>query len=197
MDKARPAITVRVTDAKAAAVPGARVSLDGAAVDGGSSQMVDPGDHLVRVEAEGMKPAEQRVTIAAGTHRDIVVSLEQVPAAPEPAASPSYAAPIALGVVGLASLGAFAALGAVGNGKKSDLDASGCKAHGCAPDDVSSIKTLYVSADVALGVGLASLVVSGILLIARPSADKATATALVPTVAIGPHGGAAALTMHF
>lgn len=67
----------------------------------------------------------------------------------------------------------------VGNGKRADLDASGCKGH-CAQGDVDVVKRLYISADVSLGVGLASLVVSGILFLTRRAGAAPPAVAIEP-----------------
>jgi hypothetical protein len=72
-------------------------------------------------------------------------------------------------------------LGSLGNAKRSDLDASACKPN-CSSDDVARVKTMYVAADVSLGVGLASLLGAGIALAVDLGTSKprdATAKLLV------------------
>lgn len=179
VDTAIPSLAVRVVDATGAPVSDARITLDGSPID--ESVGVDPGDRVLRVEADGMKPTESRVRLTAGEgRRKVVVRLEGAaqapplpsPAAPEPAPPTGVSGvPFVLGAIGLVGVGAFAVLGSLGSGKKGDLDASGCKPS-CAPDEVSSVKTLYVAADVSLGVGAASLVAAGVVLVVELAGRK-------------------------
>lgn len=192
IDKDIPTLEISV-EGDAGPIAGARVTVDGAAFD--AAGPVDPGDRVVRAEAAGMKPGEQRLTLAAGEgRRKIVIKLERDVAAPREA-SPSKVpiGPVVLGGVGLVGLGVFIGLGAAGNAQKARLDELGCKPN-CSQSSVGSIRSLYIGADVALGVGLASLVAAGVLLGLHLAAPKqATAVAsrigLVPmTVSSSPFG---------
>lgn len=177
VDTAIPSLTVRVVDAAGAPVSDARVTLDGSPFD--ESVGVDPGDRVLRVEADGMKPTESRVRLTAGEgRRKVVVRLDGAAQAPAPPPRPEpiarngvSATPFVLGAIGLVGVGAFAMLGSLGSAKKGDLDASGCKPN-CAPDEVSSVKTLYVAADVSIGVGAASLVAAGVVLVVELAGRK-------------------------
>jgi hypothetical protein len=82
-------------------------------------------------------------------------------------------------------------LGAAGSAKKSALDQLGCKPN-CSPSDVSAGRSLYLGADIALGIGLAAVVGGaiwlGVKLGAPPPPDA---------VSFSPAPGAPPLTFHF
>lgn len=206
VDAALPTLAVKPVDETGRVLEDATVTIDGKGVtrDGDlAATRVDPGEHVVRVEAPGMKSAEERATLAAGApRRELVVHLvrDGGPVSTQPVAPPVEASrpvPVAtfvLAGVGVAGVVTFAALGAVGNGKKGELDKSACKPN-CMPSDVASIKTDYIAADVALGVGGAALVGALIVFLARPSAEPAKPDASTWTLA--PRPGGASLIVRF
>jgi hypothetical protein len=186
LDREIPTLTVSVKDEAGAALGAASVTVDGAPL--ASPAAFDPGEHTVRVEAAGMKPAEQRVTLASGEgNRAITVRLERLAAASRPVP----VAPIVLGASGLVALGVFAGLGVTGNAKKASLDALGCKPD-CSPSEVSAARSLYLGADVALGVGLGALVAAGVVLIVQLKAPAGAAAAR-----FSPSPGGGAFTFQF
>jgi hypothetical protein len=160
-----PTLAVTVTDAADHELPTARVSVDGAALPASGVVALDPGEHVVRAEASDVKPSEQCITLVVGERRQLSVRLGPA-LGPVVASSPrgTPVAPIVLGTLGLVGIGVFAGLGSAGNAKKSSLDAIACKPH-CSSSDVSAVKSLYVGADVALGVGLAAIAAAGVALI--------------------------------
>lgn len=179
-----PTLAITVTDESGATLTNAWITVDGAPLAASGASPFDPGDHVARIEARGMKAAEQRITLAIGEgRRDLTVHLTPLllPApASAPAAATSSTTPIAsivVGGVGVVALGVLAGLGAAGNAKKAELDQSHCKPN-CEPTAVSAARSLYVGADVALGVGLGALVTAGILLIVHHTAPSPTASAL-------------------
>ena len=187
IDREIPSLSVSVTDEAGASLAGASVTVDGAPLS--PPGVLDPGEHVVRVELAGRKPAEQRVTLSAGGgNRAITVRLER----PAPAARRVPVAPIVLGAAGVVALGVFAGLGEAGNAKKSSLDAMACKPD-CSPSDVSAARSLYLGADVALGVGLGALVAAGVVLIVQLKAPSPAAA----TARFSPAPGGGALTFHF
>ncbi len=197
LDKDIPRLAVAVTDEAGAAIDGATVTVDGAPLAAPGPAALDPGDHVVHVEAPGRTPSEQHVTLAAGEgSHPITVRLSRAgapPPAPVPAASrPVPVAPIVLGVAGLAAIGAFAGLGVAGNAKKADLDALGCKPN-CSPSAVSTARSLYLGADISLGVGLAAIVAAGIVLGVELAAPAPAAAA----VSFAPAPGGGAVVFHF
>jgi hypothetical protein len=172
LDGEIPTLAVTVVDATGGELSTAAVTIDDTALPAAGAVALDPGDHVVRVEASKLKPSEQRVTLAVGERRQLRVRLgaaEPVAAAPDRRATPI--APIVLGAIGAVGLGVFAGLGATGNAKRSDLDALGCKPH-CQPSDVSAAKSLYLGADIALGVGLASIAGGAVALIVHVTASS-------------------------
>jgi hypothetical protein len=181
VEKALPSVVVEVSDDHGAAIAGARVTVDDQAAFSGQVTRVDPGDHAVSIEAAGYEPHQERVQLSAGDTRTVRVQLHALPTTP--VAAPKSVVPIAPFVVtglGLVGVGLFAGFGLAGNGIKSDLDAQGCKPN-CPVARVDAIKTDYVVADVALGVGLACVIAGTILFIVMPWHE-------VPKTSMGPGG---------
>jgi hypothetical protein len=189
-----PTLAVAVTDAAGAALPGATVSVDGTAARASGASALDPGAHVVRVEAPGMAAREERIEIAAGERRSMTLQLSRVPSAPPapPARRSVPIAPIVVAASGLVALGVFAGVGAAGNAKKSNLDQLACKPN-CSPSDVSAGRSLYLGADVALGIGLAAVVAGAVWLGVKLGAPAPAAE----VVSFSPSRGAGALTFHF
>jgi hypothetical protein len=150
---------------------------------------VDPGTHQFRFELAGEDPIDQEVIIRAGQKNKLLkVSFGKgeasapAPIETEPAAAPAVedqpekkkGPPVAsyvlggIGIVALAGAGYFW-LGA--EGKKSDLESSGCSPN-CDSGDVDSIKSKRLYGDIALGVGVVSLGVATYLWLSRSKADK-------------------------
>jgi hypothetical protein len=207
VDAALPTLAVKPVDETGRVVEDATIAIDGRGVarEGDlAAARVDPGEHVIRVEAPGMKSAEERVSLAAGSpRREVVVHLGRAAApaaakspveAPPEASRPIPAATFVLAGVGVAGVATFAVLGAIGSGKKSHLDDLGCKPN-CKPSDVDAIKTDYIAADVALGVGGAALVGALIVFLARPSATPAKPDDAAWSVA--PRPGGASLVVRF
>ncbi len=188
-----PTLTVTVTNEAGTVVAGAAVTVDGAPIPAGGASALDPGEHVVRVEASGMPPDERRVTLAAGEgNQTITVRLSPQAKPVTDGGRRVPVAPILLGASGVVALGLFAGLGAVGNGKRAALDALGCKPD-CSSADVSTGRSLYLGADVSLGVGLAALVAAGVALAVQLGAPAPTTKALT----FSPSRGGGALTFHF
>jgi hypothetical protein len=204
VEAALPTVAVKPVDETGRVVVGATVTIDGHAIarEGEyATTRLDPGEHVIRVEAPGTNGGEERVTLAAGSsRREIVVRVKRagpVVTAPPPSEPPAEAsrpiptATFVLAGLGVAGVGAFAVLGAVGASKKGQLDQEGCKPN-CKQSDVDAIKTDYIAADVALGVGGAALAGALIVFLARPSAPKNDAA-----FGIAPARGGAALFVRF
>jgi hypothetical protein len=191
-----PTLAVTVTDAAGAALPAAAVSIDGVVLAASGASPVDPGAHLVRAEATGMAPRELRIEITAGERRSMTLALSRgpvAPGAPTPAPRPVPVGPIVVAAAGLVGIGVFAGLGAAGNAKKSDLDHLGCKPN-CSSSDDSAGRSLYLGADIALGVGLAAVVAGAIWLGVKLGAPPPAAEA----VSLSPSSpGAGALMFRF
>lgn len=186
------------------------VSLDGqpmpaAAV--GLKRPVDPGKHVVHVEAEGMKPADTTFTVAEAGAAEAKIRLEKAdgpvathppaggtapdgvspPREPPPSGSNKTLAIVAFGVGG-AGLVFGAVTGLIAIGKHGDL-ADKCPGGTCSANDQSAVDsyktmgTLSTVGFVVAGVGAAA---GAVLLLTSP---KASSTAYVsPYVGLGNAG---------
>lgn len=201
VDAAAPSVVLRVRlDGDDASL--ARVELDGrplgAKLDG-RAIVLDPGEHMLRVEIEGAEAVERRFVVVAGEkHRAIVVDLTRRPpttpttptttttsvatdAPPHARASfverPVPTATWALGAVGLGALGSFAYFAALGRVEQARLEA-GC-APACTSSALSPMRRDYWIADVSLGVSLLALGGAAWTFLARPSVTVERRTAWV------------------
>jgi len=176
---------------------GAEVRIDGqvvAEVASGREQVLDPGEHVITATLEGHEPFERRITLAKG-ERGVEVTVVLAPS-PEPAPPPApgpVAPPAApppaeptgpsawtwvVGGIGLAGMGVFAGFAISGLMRRGDLDDLDCKP-ACPQEDVDAMSRDFLVADVALGVGLAGLVVATVLyLTTGDDGDTAAATGL-------------------
>jgi hypothetical protein len=115
------------------------------------------------------------------------------PVAPvERAPRPIPIGPIVVAGVGVVGIAVFAGLGAAGSAKKASLDQQACKPN-CSPSQVSAGRSLYLGADVALGVGLAAVVAGAVWLGVKlgappPPADR---------VSFAPAPGGGTIAFHF
>jgi hypothetical protein len=185
-----PSVVIVARDTAGRDLVDVQVSLDGvlreAQLDGTAIEL-DPGPHVVRVEAAGSDPVEERVMLAAGEkNRTINVTLaaHKPPAATTPGAPPASArvAPPAgagpaqepgrgasrggglpftsylFGGVALAGFGVFGYFGYRGMSDADHLRNTCVPA--CRSADVDAVHSKLVVADVALGVGVVSLAVA-------------------------------------
>lgn len=59
----------------------ATILIDGKETDASFEVPIDPGDHVVRAEAEGWKPSEKQASLGNGEHLELELSLERDPSA--------------------------------------------------------------------------------------------------------------------
>jgi hypothetical protein len=106
-----PQVTVRLDEKTAAHGGDTHASIDGHGAPIGAASDVDPGDHVVRVEATGAAPFVRTVHAVEGQQLDVTATLEWsavAPAVPPPppatieSSSSSPIVPIVVGGVGLA-----------------------------------------------------------------------------------------------
>lgn len=179
-----PSVVLGARDAQGHDVLDAAATVDGVVVQrrlDGSPVELNPGPHVVRVEIPGAAPVVIDVVLRAGEKNRPIVAAMAPPAPPAPpapsppqASAPTHSpfAPVpapepdhaghglplgtwVLGGVGVVALGAFGYFAWQG---KHDADGlrSTC-APGCAPADVTAVRTKLTVADVALGVAVVSL----------------------------------------
>lgn len=179
-----PSVVVSVQGEDGCGVADARVRVDGSpratSIDG-RPIVLDPGEHLVRVEATGARPLEQHVVIAQGDH-DHRVDFSYAP----PGASCSSKAPktgslspltYAVAGVGLATLVVGAGFEVSGLLQESTL--SDCKPR-CSPPAVDDMQRTFLVGDVLVVGGVALLGVATYLWWVGRTADSTRARRSAP-----------------
>ncbi len=184
LDRLQPTIVVTADDSRGRDIGGIVVYVDdsrqGLTV-GGRALEIDPGDHLLRIEAPGYAPARQTVVVVEGVkgrvinftlRRNVRTARAVAPPRVEPRAPLSdegetAMTPLtwALASVGVAGVTTFAALAAAGYSQEQEL--SDCSPN-CPSDQVQDVRNLYLAGDIAGAVGIVAGV-TAIVLIATPS----------------------------
>jgi len=163
VDDALPSVVLAARDHLGHDVPATKVTVDDAPFADrldGKAQTLDPGSHVFKFEAEGHPVVRETVLVREGEkNRTVTVTFPAPPGAekPAPVVAPVRAVPTAAWIatgVGVVALGSFVGFGLAGRSQASDLRAT-C-APSCADDDVSSVRTKLLVADVSLGVSLVS-----------------------------------------
>jgi hypothetical protein len=195
IDQSIPSIVVAVRGPDGRDAVEARVSLDGkpllTRLDG-RSVLVDPGEHVLRVEWPGQAPKEERFVLREG-EKNRALSISFAVAKPVtsadsrtlppdvPHARPMPTVSYVLGGVGVAALAASVFFESKGLSQRSDLDSQQCKPY-CNKSDVDSAKQSILIGDMSLGVGILSLGAATYFYLTRPSVPVAAQKAWVPEV---------------
>lgn len=181
--EALPSVVPAAKDGNGRDVIEARFSIDGKPVTealDGKPIAVDPGVHVFRFEAKGSEPQEERVAVRSG-EQNRVVTVKLVAAAKAPLPTPNVAVtpptakrpipilPITIGAVGVVLLGVALYMDLSATGAAHDLR-NQC-APSCAEGKVDDIKTRYVVSGITAGVGVAALVVGGVLYFRARNSD--------------------------
>lgn len=190
IEASQPTAVFQVIDPQGQETAAVRLHVDGQLVRerlDGKAVPIDPGERVLRFEIEGAEPVEQRTVIREGEKlRTITVKFPAAGGAAGP--GPDVAPPAeeadegeskgggapalawVLGGVGVVGIGVGATFGVLGLGQKSDLEEQ-C-APRCTDDEVASVRTKLILADVGVGVGAASLVVATVLFLTARGDDE-------------------------
>ncbi|MBX3221177.1 MAG: hypothetical protein KF795_11705 [Labilithrix sp.] len=181
----------------------------------GKSISLDPGSHTLRFEHASEPPIEQTIMVREGEKARVVsvswAKTEKTTPGGEPAEPRSErrtpTSVWVLGGVGVAATATFGALALHGMSRRSALEKE-CFGS-CRQEQVDSIKTQLLVADVALGVGVVSLGVAAVLFLTSGGSssterDRAEGARSAPRpgfvsfgVAPQPNGGAASFAARF
>lgn len=178
LDRTTPSVIVHAKGPKSEDLVEVAVSLDGTQLVprlDGKAILVDPGAHTFRFETAGHPAVEQKVLVNVGEKLRILdvafAKTADKPASPpeSPAGPPTVA--WVLGGVAVVAIGTSAVFGITGLSKRSDLYSDPCSdTNTCSQSDVDSVKTRFLVADVAGGIGIVSAVVAGYFFITAPKA---------------------------
>jgi hypothetical protein len=208
-----PTIELVVKGANGDAVPSARCTLDGVAIEAPLERRaiaVDAGVHALHCEADGVAPFDRAIAVASGEKgRRIEIALEatkpipvptptatsiptSIPTKPAPSPPPSPVPLFIAGGVAVAAFATFAYLGETGVSTEDNLRAT-CKPY-CAESAVSAVRTRYNVADVFLGVGLVATGVTAWFYFSRSTPTSSDARVGVQAL---PGGGGARVAVPF
>jgi hypothetical protein len=183
IESSLPSVVLRARDASGADLSAVRVTLDDKPLFDkldGKSLFIDPGRHKFHFETEGRPPVDQEVVISEGEKNRAVTAVfgggggadganVAVDTSQLDSSKRSFVLPIVFGALGVVALGSWGYFGLTGMSDYNGLE-SGCgKTKTCLQSDVDSVHTKFVVADVSLGIGVASLVVGGVLLVVQLS----------------------------
>jgi hypothetical protein len=201
IDKLRPTVPSLTLTLPASAPRDARVRRDGTELSAaalGVALPVDPGEHVVIVDAPGRRPSEQRFTLERGQQKTVELTLggaasgEPTPpagtkTAPPPADTPAPRNGQAQRVAGFAVGGVGGALLLVGGitggltlAKKGTINAH-CNGTSCDHDGkvaADSARTTGLVSTIGFAAGGAALVTGVVLLLTAPKKTEDKAAAL-------------------
>jgi hypothetical protein len=168
----------------------------------GSSVELDPGNHSFRFEAPGTQPMTRAFVLERG-QKNRLVDVELLPLAPPPQPKPDTprtdsktpVLPWVLVGTGVLGLTAFTLFGSAGLSEEAKLERT-C-APSCSDEELQSVKTKYLVADISLGVGVGSLLVGGYMLLTHDPEPVASARAFPVRIQAGTRGGMASVTGKF
>lgn len=195
LEESLPSIVIAARDGSGGDLTNVRVLVDGQEVTtktDGKAIPINPGEHTLRFEAPHLPPKTETIVVRMGEKNRLVkVQLGETKATPPPVTPPVGPPPpekpvtpppsnppilgYVLGGAGILAIGGFAILGATA---KSDLDGlkSTC-APFCAQDDLDSVKSRMLVADILLGTGAVALVVGTILILTHGSGSSSRTAA--------------------
>jgi hypothetical protein len=179
MRVAVPKLTLRFA---AEPPPGTVVKRDGVELGApsiGIALPIDPGEHVITIQSGKGAPREQRVTLAQGDLKELVLDSAPDGAKP-PGPAPEAASPASssmrtwgfvVGGVGVAGVIVGAVTGGMVLGKKSTMDAH-CSGYACDAEGkraADSAQGLSVVSTIGFVVGVVGLGTGTVLLLAAPS----------------------------
>lgn len=189
-------------------VPGAALTLDGAAVapeETGADLFVSPGTHALVATADGYVEARATVDATAGSSQEVALTLvRSVPMR----SGPPRALLIAGGVLAAGGLAAGVGLTVAANGKRADVNALGmtvglgpaCVGTAAASANCQTLKNDAVSHDTLNKAALGSFIVAGAVALAtaglgvwstmgpKDATDKKTSLRVAPALGRGEAG---------
>lgn len=150
-----PSIVLGVVDDADEALD-ATLRVDGVAREPGRIEL-DPGRHTVEVTVGARREDHEILVAEDDRDRDVRVVFARVaPVVRTTTSAPTHTRSIALTAIAGAALTTFAIVGGLGVTRYGDIEDQCGRTRTCSPDDTRATKTMFLVADVALVVGLAT-----------------------------------------
>jgi hypothetical protein len=161
-----PSIRVTLRDAGGTRIESFDLSIDGEiAVSTNGAIELDPGEHLLRFEADGGRSVERRVTLEPGALNVPVVA--QLPGTkPDVDHVPQAGSTTPMAVYALSGVAAVGLAGFIGFGL-SGKSTERCKGS-CSDAEIDRIHQKYLFADIGLAVAAVSAGLAGYIYFSRP-----------------------------
>ncbi len=186
VDASLPTVVFGAKDASGADVFDIHVYVDGEPVEGqdqGKAVGLDPGPHTVRIVRTGAESIEQKILLRVGEKNRAVLATFPASGETSPKEQPKPPPPpaegggistgaIIFGAVGVLALGSFGYFAVSGANEKSRL--RGQCAPACTDEEIDTLRTSYIAADVSLAVGLVSLGIAAYFFLTDRPAKAAT-----------------------
>jgi hypothetical protein len=192
VDAALPTVVMAARDQAGHDLADVTVAIDGAppVALSARSASVDPGPHTFVFRRGAGTAVEQTTILREGEKNREVVAIFGLPgAAPRAPTTLERPVPVAAWVsaaVGVAGLGVLAVAGSIG---VSDRSSEHCDT-GCTQSQKNGVDSLFLVADVGMGVGIAGVALATVLFLARPTVERPASSAYVDLRPL-PGGGAA------
>ena len=188
LDESMPSVVIAAQDAAGVDIANVKVELDGKVIAtklDGTAITIDPGDHVLRAEADGQTPITQKLIARVNEKNRIVrVSFAAPPGSEKKVVLPPPPPPKeerssggvptvswVLAGIGVLGLGGFTYFGLTNKSELSTLRTS------CAPfcdqKQLDDVKSGMLVADISLGVGVVALGVAAVLAISHMSSSPA------------------------
>jgi hypothetical protein len=211
LEETWPSMIVSVKDSSGKDLADVRVLLDGepfASKLDGKPKRVDPGEHVLRCEADGYPAAEQHVVVRAGEKNrmvDVRLASASQPAGPPPpddTAARGHSestnvlggkrtSALVFGALAVAAFGTEAYFGLTGLSDRNALMAQPCaQTATCSPSAVDAVRMKFTVADISLGVGVVSTVLAAYLFLSSSGPEPSMPSARVDLAPVP--GGAGA-----
>lgn len=189
IDEQTPSIVFSI-EANGQPVTGANITVDDQDLGGSSANAIplNPGPHTYVVSDPPYAPQSGTLNVLEGQRYRVfnVRFEEQSPATPKPVrpvVRTQTVRPVPIGTwvllgVGVVGAGAFTGLGLMGKSEENHLR-DFCSPN-CTDQDTRRMKSLYLGADIAAGVGAAALISAGVVFLTRPSYERRVALSIAP-----------------
>jgi len=188
IDEQTPSVVFSV-EANGQPVTSAKITIDDRDLEGSTATAVplNPGPHTYLVSDPRFAPQSGTLNVLEGQrYRVFNVRLEPQKPTPEPVrplVRTETVRPVPLGTwvllgVGVVGAGAFTTMGLMGKSEENHLR-DVCSPN-CTDHDTRRMKSLYLGADIAAGVGAAALISAGVVFLTRPSYERQLALSIAP-----------------